>query len=665
MNIGSVIRGLMGDAKAGETKQIDMQPGQVVRGVVLKVSEDGGEAVLQIQGAQIRAKLETPLQPGQTTLLQVQPSTANGMTVLKPLSDSSNLPSATVAVADVLKSLELPDTPQNRELILAMQRSGVPLTSDNAAALRGAMLKQGGNAKMEPLMQAAAVAFQRGLPITQESIIGLRQAMFGRPLDQLLSSLEEHIESAIRQGGAPERSAAGTAADKLPTPAILGGQGNTPAAGGIPAGSAATISGQASMKQAMVSTVAAQTDFGSEENAVAGNSTMEQKGGAIGERATANLSAFVAPNTQKGAVTPNIIRAEMDRGSSLPGAAKVSTNGETELQKPTANADITPAKAFTDGSAQLNGHSTTTEGSLMRLRSLLQVLRGAVPQMVSMAATGEKQIGVAGTSTEQQASTAMKSASDTSTAQPVEKISMQKVEPWVGHVLKLLGAEHEQQALRAAVQPAHVSTGTRTEHLTHTGMRLPDASVGVGTVKTNSDTVKGALLQLIQSEDVPPALKEAAQQVVQHLTGQQLLLNTDRTSPFAQVHMFIPFVGPDGRETASVQIQSQRGKKGELDSSNCRLWFDLDMKTLGPTLVDVHVVDRIVSLKVHNDQEWAAPLLESGRESISEAMGSLGYQLISLRAEALPVRTEQTEATPASIARDYVPQAYKGVDLKI
>lgn len=74
MNIGSVFRGLLGDVKAGEAKKLDMQPGQVVRGVVLKVSEDGGEAVLQIQGSQVRAKLETPLQPGQTTTFQVQPA---------------------------------------------------------------------------------------------------------------------------------------------------------------------------------------------------------------------------------------------------------------------------------------------------------------------------------------------------------------------------------------------------------------------------------------------------------------------------------------------------------------------------------------------------------------------------------------------------------------
>ena len=36
------------------------------------------------------------------------------------------------------------------------------------------------------------------------------------------------------------------------------------------------------------------------------------------------------------------------------------------------------------------------------------------------------------------------------------------------------------------------------------------------------DTLKGVLLQVLSSQETPPALKEAAQQLVQHLTGQRL-----------------------------------------------------------------------------------------------------------------------------------------------
>lgn len=213
----------------------------------------------------------------------------------------------------------------------------------------------------------------------------------------------------------------------------------------------------------------------------------------------------------------------------------------------------------------------------------------------------------------------------------------------MGRVLKLLGAEHEQQAVHGAAAQA----------------RVGDAA-GPGT----ADTLKGLLLQLASSDGAPAALKDAAGQAVQFLTGQQLLLTTDRSATFAQMHWFIPITGPDGEETASVQIQSRRGQRGELDASNCRLWFDLDMKSLGPTLVDVHVVNNIVSLRVLNDREGMGPLLENGREEIHRALDKLGYQLLTFKAEPWPVGQEPG-AERKTTASDYSPERYKGVDMRV
>lgn len=216
-------------------------------------------------------------------------------------------------------------------------------------------------------------------------------------------------------------------------------------------------------------------------------------------------------------------------------------------------------------------------------------------------------------------------------------------DPWVGRVLKLLGAEHEQQAVHGAlVQPR----------------------VGEAAGPANADTLKGLLLQLASSESAPAALKDAAAQAVQYLTGEQLLLTTDRSATFAQMHWFIPITSPDGEQTASVQIQSRRGPRGELDASNCRLLFDLDMKSLGHTLVDVHVVNNIVSLRVLNDQEGMAALLESGRDMIHQSLDKLGYQLLTFKAEPWPAG-QSPGSERKMTAADYSPERYKGVDFKI
>ncbi|MDK8194644.1 hypothetical protein QP794_31635 [Paenibacillus sp. UMB7766-LJ446] len=198
MNIGSVIRGLLGDSKPGNAKPLELKEGQVVRGSVVSVSDDGADAVLQIQGVQVRAKLETPLRPGETTLLQVQPPGENGVTVMKPLTGTlAELPQA--SLNNLLQEVGLPDTKGNRELLLSMQRSGLPLTKDNVAMVQNMMTAKPAQVPVEEWVQATGIAFQRGLPITAETVKGLHQAVFGPPLHQLLKGLAEQLESMLTQ----------------------------------------------------------------------------------------------------------------------------------------------------------------------------------------------------------------------------------------------------------------------------------------------------------------------------------------------------------------------------------------------------------------------------------------------------------------------------------
>ena len=82
MNIGQLMRGLLGDVQAGDSKALELKVGQIVRGVIMQTM-DNNEAIVQINGTQVQAKLETALQSGQSTLLQVQPQSANGTLVLK------------------------------------------------------------------------------------------------------------------------------------------------------------------------------------------------------------------------------------------------------------------------------------------------------------------------------------------------------------------------------------------------------------------------------------------------------------------------------------------------------------------------------------------------------------------------------------------------------
>jgi len=196
------------------------------------------------------------------------------------------------------------------------------------------------------------------------------------------------------------------------------------------------------------------------------------------------------------------------------------------------------------------------------------------------------------------------------------------------------------------------------------GAQLPSS------VAATADSLKSALMTLISSKDVPVALRETAQQLVQHITGQQLLLVPERNaSPYTHMTMFIPFQGQDGGQTASVHIQTRKGARGELDSGNCRLLFDLRMQSLGETLVDVQVVDKIVSVTLWNNHPAIGEITEDAKGQVSEALRQAGYQLLTLRTTPLADRGAggSDELAPPNVTAPdaWSSKPYKGVDFRV
>ncbi|MDQ0192748.1 DNA ligase [Paenibacillus wynnii] len=721
MNIGSMIRGLLGDSKVGEPKSLELKEGQIVRGVVLSVSESGKEAVVQIQGTPVRAELETPLQVGQTMNLQVSPPGEGGLPVLKAVSMGEAALVSPQSMGEALETLGLSDAKAGREIVQAMQAGGVPLTKETAEMLKAVMNAKPAGVPTEQWLEAAVISVKRGLPVTAESVKGLQQAVFGPQLHQLLANLEEQLNVWVGQknGGGegatltgvpilpsseaeitnsmPKASSTGetallTAADdgvsdsstgKLPLNSLEKGITSSKGTGAVPTGNgdvsqAVNLTDEASDGGR---NLPSGVRTGAGESAVTiGNGFTQVPNGSAAVGAPGTLAGS-SPASQlqdmngiSGAEKGNVNSASnLPVGKSAEGAGiattavKVAGDGggsSAAVKDPTAGVTTGAAGNLT---AVMEGAGNRTAPSapalLAKLQGVLTELRGTLPQLAAVplaAAAGQEPAPAAGTP--------RVGDSPAAAAQPLQgaPAPAHDTESWVGRVLKLLGAEHEQQAVRGgaaiAAEARPVAAGTATDGRSAPMSSALNASVGEG---ENADTLKGVLLQVLGSSEVPPALKEAASQLVQHMTGQQLLLNTDRTAPFAQVTLFLPLQGPNGEETASVHIQSRRGRKGELDAANCRLWFDLDMKRLGQTLVDVQVVDHIVSLKLHNNEPWVLELLENRRDEIKAAVESIGYQLSGLKTEPLPVLKATDSDKNLGKLTDFVPDSYKGVDYRI
>ncbi|WP_248926393.1 hypothetical protein [Paenibacillus hamazuiensis] len=821
MNIGGIIRGVLGDVQASEPKTLELKVGQVVKGVVLQ-SLPEQEAIVNIGGVQVRARLETPLKQGDVTMLQVQPESGNGQVMLKPL-QSSDVQISEDSLGSVLKELGLKDQPAARQLVQLLNQSGVPLTKENVQLFMQAQAQIPDQIRADEWNQAAVIAFQKGLPLTKETIQAVRQTLFGEPMHSTLDQLAAQVSDLLGQTEAPgmsgetkdvlqkllqqlnavrSASAQLTATGGEPQPAgpvqtaaasssaeagrgggVVPSGGTVPAQGGtgVPSGPQAGV-GQPSpggaapeagavpgaATPAVVASRGAATPAGAAGPAPAGTqaSAVPASAGSAGEAAAqeaagagtaapaarnAAAGSSAAPSAGAAGPVPGGAQASAVPASAggtsqaaAPGAAEAGTAapaarnaapGSVPPGPPASAAQASPAggqlaagqeAAAAAGAAPQAGappaaDSPTAEAPASPLTpaqpsgAALQAgkpsgqtppLRGTTAPMNASEANGfgmpqKADTGVSGNapaatneSSSPGADLAGKSGASahpsgtgeagrgasapaSSADRPVQPAPSENNGHWIVRMLKALGVDHEHRVHLMPDKGTADVLGRMTDLPNNVSLSVGDLSAGdLPDPAKAGETLKGLLMQLAAADDVPAAVKETAQQAVQQITGQQLMMSNDRTAMFSHVTMFVPLMSQNGEQTAAIHIQSRKGPRGELDANNCRLLFDLRMKEMGDTLVDVQVVDRIVSLHVHNNYPIVAGLLEANREEIASGMQSIGYQFISLKCSAYPEKLSDLQggksagasADPgasAALRSLYSPKSYKGVDIRV
>lgn len=731
MSIGQLVKGMIGDAQPGEGKALELKVGQTVRGVLVKMTGDG-EGIVQINGTPVQAKLETQIEPGQAVLLQVQPESADGALVLKP-ADPKGTAMPEASTKDWIKALGLPDTKASAELVNALRKDGVVLTREVAGQFKEALAAMPAGGDAASWMRASALAYKRGLPMTGATIGALQQVLAGPPAHALLEALEAGLAawggtsagmSADGTTSAPSAAQAAAAklqsllaegaaimgeaqkGDALPSEAGKGaGTGDAEAAArraagaggletrGAGAGAAADRAGTGAPTQSGIADV-------SDRIAQLRNAARAQAGLAI-------VAAHVTPNEGE-AGTDGAQRASGQPapngtiGTNATGAA----NREAAIQHGTAKSIATNA----GNGVQSSGMASNTGidgGGMERATAQDKMALSADRQAKSGQTWNQSQVNAG--ATQQSGGTAASAASQSHSAAGGN---------WVGQLMKWMGVDHERllanatimqgvpnggttaagedgnaavpqtQSLAAAAKEQtvlvaaghnHAASLTMAERnlLLSNGNGLPAILPGQLTVDgegakiSNADTLKSTLLAIASGDDVPPQLKDAAQQLISHITGQQLLLAPEKNGALlSHVTMFIPMKGADGNQTASVHIQARRGRKGELDGDNCRLLFDLRMKSLGDTVIDVQVVNKIVNLQVWNDHPLTSTMVEASRDELSSAIAQAGYQLLTFRTAAMPERlidrlNGEGGFAAAAIDQDWSSKPYKGVDIRV
>ena len=716
MQIGQLMRGVIGEPVPDQAKALELRIGQIVRGVVLQLL-DGRDALVSLNGVQVRARLETPLAPGQSAMLEVMPDSAAGTIVLRPV-DAGQAQPTQATLRGMLRLLGLPDMPWARELALDLHRGGYPVNRETGEAFRQAATARPADVPEAEWMQAAATAWKRGLPVTEHTVAALRQAMFGKPAGELLEQLRAQLSASAGRSGAEAGGAAGT-----------------PSSGALSALAARVLAlldegemllaGLAGRATAQARSTGQQAAAGAHGSA-AGTAQAQAGGAGALPGSAVSPGDAVAPRTGQSA--PGQAPAS---GSMPTAAAGAHGSAAGTAQAQAGGAGALPGSAVSPGDAVAPRTGQSALGQAPASGSMPTAAGGALAagQAPSSSPGPAAQSGLAGTAVSRAADArqpgtgngagrpgpaaeqAPGSAAPRQAASQPQQAAAGRESNWIHGLLKWLGIDYEKQLAQQASLRGESAAGQRAA-----GEAPPDAAAAGGEASAGAgsnagaqgaaeraasrtgpgafplspqaaeaqqaraggagpaagETLKQALLQLAASEDAPAALRETAQQLVQQITGQQLLLAPERNGVlFSHLTLFIPFRGEDGGETARITIQSRRGRKGELDPDNCRLLFDLRMKYLGDTVVDVQVVDRFVSLNVWNDHPDLERLIEASRDEAAGALNRAGYRLTSVRVKPFPdtaarnAGRDAVSPAPPSDPAAYAGKPYKGVDLRL
>jgi len=640
-----LIQSLVQRAPAAAPKPVELTPGQVFKGTVVRQYPDN-MALVQIGGMQVQAKLEARLEQGQKAWLQVQPAT--DVVTLKVLDASVEGTGKEASLEGLIRSLGLSETKESRTIVTALMNAHLPINKDIVQAFAAVATRLGGD---EATVEAFMMAVKRNLPLTPDTVAGLKAFLSEKPISQVIQNFLQQASLFLdEEAGVPGQASESRTEGRQ-------GQANGPLRQLVTtlrekvAALPLTLAQAAAGEQQTPATQTPNTASGSRGDAAPGGQSAARGGNGAAAAATAShltqsADAIVRGETE--AVKPS---AGAPNGQTPASAAQPSHTGASELQqqpqtgRAPASAGSVPAGAapMANQGAQLFAEAgRAAAGSLPAAPAV--AAESAVPaaqaggqqQMPHIAAVRSGALAEAGLTQQGAGAMASQPLQSTAASSPAGPHPLQEL-------FRQLGMAHERELM---------------------GQALPGAVADTGLHK-QMESVKSMLLQITQSQahNLPAALREAADQLLQQVTGQQLMLLQPTNQAMSQLVMQIPIRTGQGEDTAYVQIESKKKGGGQVDAENCRLFFHLDLQMMGTTMIDVNIVNRIINLQIFNDTPWVEGLVQGRKEGFAEQLQEAGYHLSAVRVQSIP--EQRTKTTVVGGAKGAILSDYKGVDLRV
>jgi hypothetical protein len=175
------------------------------------------------------------------------------------------------------------------------------------------------------------------------------------------------------------------------------------------------------------------------------------------------------------------------------------------------------------------------------------------------------------------------------------------------------------------------------------------------------ETLKPLLLKLL-NEQIPAAIKEMAEQILNRITAQQIL--SQENGPIQNLLLTLPLnLGPTQTDL-TLQWSGRKTKEGKIDPDYCRVLFYLELERLEETVIDMLVQNRIIKVTVINGhgatlEEAAGQYLDILRENL----GKMDYRLSGV-SFVNPVYEKERHLRGGPIPFSEA-GSYSGVDIRI
>lgn len=173
---------------------------------------------------------------------------------------------------------------------------------------------------------------------------------------------------------------------------------------------------------------------------------------------------------------------------------------------------------------------------------------------------------------------------------------------------------------------------------------------------TKMDSIKSILLSLLKEEH-SISVREASENVINKITGYQLL--SQETGPIQNIVFQIPLSLTIGKTDLTMQWSGRKLDNGQIDPDFCRILFYLDLEHLKELIIDMHVQNRVITIRIFNEHKEIQPITEKLLPQLKAGLDEIRYQLSSLHVESAPNKKDENQKVLST------KNTYFGVDVRI